>query len=115
MHVSSVSHIAIKNVLIFFPDFHHLIFVHGHVDFFRYWHSEKKIIPALLARRVCIHVRIHVCTLGVPVFHLALSNMAQRHVAFCERHVALHERHVALLECHVALHVRHVALLIFRQ
>ena len=43
------------------------------------------------------------------VFHLALSNMAQRHVAFCERHVALHERHVALLECHVAVHVRHVA------
>ena len=51
----------------------------------------------------------------ITVFHLALSNMAQRHVASCERHVALHERHVALLECHVALHVRHVALLIFRQ
>ena len=56
------------------------------------------------------------------VFHLALSNMAQRHVAFRERHVALHVRHVALLECHVALQVRHVALqvrrvalLIFRQ
>ena len=48
------------------------------------------------------------------VFHLGLSNMAQRHVAFYERHVALHERHVALHECHVALHVRHVALLIFR-
>ena len=48
------------------------------------------------------------------VFHLALSNMAQRHVAFCERHVALHERHVALLKRHVALHERHVALLIFR-
>ena len=32
-----------------------------------------------------------------PVFHLAISNMAQRHVAFCERHVALHVRHVALL------------------
>ena len=43
-----------------------------------------------------------------PVFHLAISNMAQRHVAFCERHVALHVRHVAL-------QVRHVALLIFRQ
>ena len=27
------------------------------------------------------------------VFHLAISNMAQRHVAFCERHVTLHERH----------------------
>ena len=52
---------------------------------------------------------------SVPVFHLALSNMAQRHAAFCERHVDLYERHVALLECHVALHVRHVALLIFRQ
>ena len=45
----------------------------------------------------------------LPVFHLAISNMAQRHhVAFCERHVALHVRNVAL-------HVRHVALLIFRQ
>ena len=44
----------------------------------------------------------------LPVFHLAISNMAQRHAAFCERHVALHVRHVAL-------HVRHVALLIFRQ
>ena len=42
------------------------------------------------------------------VFHLAFSNMAQRHVAFCERHVALRERHVAL-------HVRHAALLIFRR
>ena len=52
---------------------------------------------------------------SVPVFHLALSNMAQRYVAFCERHVALHERHAALLVCHVALRVRHVALLIFRQ
>ena len=52
---------------------------------------------------------------GVSVFHLALSNMAQRQVAFCERHVVLRERHVALLECHVALHVHHVALLIFRQ
>ena len=44
----------------------------------------------------------------LTVFHLALSNMVQRHVAFCERHVALRKRHVALLECHVAL-------LIFRQ
>ena len=51
----------------------------------------------------------------IPVFHLALFNMAQHHVAFGERHVALHERHVALLECHVALHLRHGALLIFRQ
>ena len=51
----------------------------------------------------------------VSVFHLALSNIAQRHVAFCERHVALHERHVALHECHVALYERHVALLISRQ
>ena len=33
-----------------------------------------------------------------PVFHLAISNMAQHHVAFCERHVALHVRHVALIE-----------------
>ena len=32
----------------------------------------------------------------LPVFHLAISNMAQRHVAFCERHVALQVRHVAL-------------------
>ena len=39
------------------------------------------------------------------VFHLALSNMAQRHVAFCESHFALH----------FALHVRHVAFLIFGQ
>ena len=31
------------------------------------------------------------------MFHLAISNMAQRNVAFCERHVALRERHVALL------------------
>ena len=43
-----------------------------------------------------------------PVFHLAISNMAQRHVAFYERHVALHVRHVAV-------QVHHVALLIFRQ
>ena len=42
------------------------------------------------------------------VSHLAISNMALRHVAFCERHVALRERHVAI-------HVRHVAFLIFRQ
>ena len=49
------------------------------------------------------------------VFHLALSNMAQRLVAFCERHVAIHERHVALREYHVAFHVRHAALLILRQ
>ena len=40
------------------------------------------------------------------MFHLALSNMAQRHVAFCKRHVSLHERHVALFVCHVALHMR---------
>ena len=37
------------------------------------------------------------------VFHLALSNMAQRHVAFCGRHVALPECHFVLHECHVAL------------
>ena len=51
----------------------------------------------------------------LPVFHLAISNMAQRHVAFCERHVALHKRHVAFHVRHVALSVRHVALRIFRQ
>ena len=50
-----------------------------------------------------------------PMFHLAISNMAQRHVAFYERHVALHVRHVSLHVRHVALQVRHVALLIFRQ
>ena len=55
------------------------------------------------------------CKIVLSVFHLAISNMAQRHVAFCERHVALHERHVALLECHVAVHVRHIAHLIFGQ
>ena len=33
----------------------------------------------------------------MTVFHLAISNMAQRHVAFCERHAALQVRHVALL------------------
>ena len=49
------------------------------------------------------------------VFHLALSNMAQRLVAFCEHHVALHERYVALPECHVALHMRHIALLKYGQ
>ena len=49
------------------------------------------------------------------VFHLAISNIAQRHVDFYERHVALYERHVALHVCHVALYVRHVALLICRQ
>ena len=42
------------------------------------------------------------------VFHLNISNMAQRHVAFCERHVALHERHVTLC-------VHHADVLIFRQ
>ena len=52
---------------------------------------------------------------NMAVFHPALSNMVQRHVAFCERHVTLHECKVALLECHVALHVCHVAYLIFRQ
>ena len=36
------------------------------------------------------------------VFHQALSNMAQRHVAFQERHVALPECYVAHLEYHVA-------------
>ena len=44
----------------------------------------------------------------IAVFHLAISNMAQRHVAFCKRHVALYGRHAAL-------HERHVALLIFRR
>ena len=39
----------------------------------------------------------------VTVLHLAISNMAQHHVAFCESHVALHGRHVALHECHVAI------------
>ena len=38
----------------------------------------------------------HSVFLLAPVFHLAISNMAQRHVAFCERHVALQVRHVAL-------------------
>ena len=52
---------------------------------------------------------------NTPVFHLALSNMVQRHVPFCERHVALHERHVALHECHGSLQVRYVAFLIIRQ
>ena len=42
------------------------------------------------------------------MFHLAISNMAQRHVAICERHVALQVRHVAL-------QVRHAALLMSRQ
>ena len=51
----------------------------------------------------------------ITVFHLAISNMAQRHVAFCERHFALHVCHVALQVRHVALQVRHVALQIFRQ
>ena len=40
------------------------------------------------------------------VFRLALSNMAQRHAAFCALHVALHERHVqdvALLDLGVML------------
>ena len=45
----------------------------------------------------------------LSVFHVALFNMAQRHVAFCKHHIALHERHVAFYECHVALHERHVA------
>ena len=53
-------------------------------------------------------------TTDKAVFHLAISNMAQRHVAFCERHVALHVRHVALHMRHVALQtLRHVALLIY--
>ena len=48
------------------------------------------------------------------VFHLAISNMAHRHVAFCESHVALHVRHGALHMRHVALQtLRHVALLIY--
>ena len=38
----------------------------------------------------------HSVFLFAPVFHLAISNMAQRHVAFCERHAALQVRHVAL-------------------
>ena len=32
-----------------------------------------------------------------PVFHLALPNMAQHHVALHERHLPLHEGHVAPL------------------
>ena len=44
----------------------------------------------------------------ITVFHLAISNIALRHIAFCERHVALREHHVAI-------YVRHVAFLIFRQ
>ena len=46
-----------------------------------------------------VTLRPFVCkrsTLYVAVFHLAISNMAQRHCAFCERHVALQVRHVAL-------------------
>ena len=38
----------------------------------------------------------------LSVFHLAISYMAQCHVAFCERHVALQVRHVALQVRHVA-------------
>ena len=60
---------------------------------------------------MAIMTHIHV---EQSVFHLALSNMGQCHVALHVRHVALHECHVALHECHVALHVRHIALLIFR-
>ena len=59
-------------------------------------------------------ILFHEVGLSIAMFHLPLSNMVQRHVAFCERHVVFHERHVALLKCIVALHVRHVALLIFR-
>ena len=51
----------------------------------------------------------------LTMFHLAISNMAQRHVAFCERHGTLYVRHVVLHVRHVALQVRHVAFLIFRQ
>ena len=50
-------------------------------------------------------------TCQMAVFHLAISNMAQRHVAFCERHVALQPVQVR----HAALQVRHVAFQIFRQ
>ena len=55
-----------------------------------------------------IHFVMYVIKLYSAVFHLAISNMAQRHVALRERHVAIHVSHVAL-------YVRHVALLIFRQ
>ena len=60
--------------------------------------------------KISFELTIHLPTEGLDeaVFHLAISNMAQRHIAFCERHVALHVRHVAL-------HVHHVALPIFRQ
>ena len=53
------------------------------------------------------------CLISKSVFHLAISNMAQGHVAFCERHVALHECHVPLHERHLALHERHVMMLPF--
>ena len=40
------------------------------------------------------------CVHYITLFYLAISNMTQHHVAFCERHVALHERHVALCVRH---------------
>ena len=51
----------------------------------------------------------------MAVFYPAISNMALRHVAFCERHVALLGSHVALHVRHVSLHEQHVTLLILRQ
>ena len=82
---------------------------------------DKQLVSILnLSTRLC-HTRLEYDTshykkkTPLPVFHLAISNMAQRHVAFWERHIALHERHVALHKRHVALRVRHVAFLIFRR
>ena len=43
--------------------------------------------------KVADHLFIDALVSGLwTVFYLDLSNMAQNHVAFCERHVALHER-----------------------
>ena len=52
-----------------------------------------------------VFCKIHLFTFQSEeaVFHLAISNMAQRHVAFCEHHVVLREHHGALHERHVAL------------
>ena len=88
-----------------------------HIMLFPEYLVEKEV-RILLSEESNLNVvasMIEGSSMCISVFHLALSNMAQRHVAFHERHVALHECHAALLECHVALPVRHVALLIFRR
>ena len=66
------------------------VVTHDHVNILTGCHSC--IHTLLTGCHSCIHTS---CTLSV--FHLAISNMAQRHAAFCERHVALQVRHVALL------------------